>query len=99
MDINISYRHITSTDSLDEKIHQKAIKLKKYFQGRINVEWICSVDKDIHASDVTITGDHFTYHAKAEADSLYKTFDEVIPKLEKQLAKRKDKTRNIIHKK
>ncbi|MCK5072514.1 MAG: ribosome-associated translation inhibitor RaiA [Bacteriovoracaceae bacterium] len=98
MELNISYRHLESSPSIEDKIHQKAFKLKKFFQGKMNVDWICSVENTIHSSEVTVTGDHFSYHATAESDDLYKTFDEVIPKLEKQLVRKKEQTRNTIHK-
>ena len=98
MELKISYGHIESSQHIETTVKNKIEKLKKYFQGKMNVDWICSLDGTIHTSDVTITGDHFTYHAKSENDNLYKTFDDILPKLEKQLKKRKEQTRSIIHK-
>ena len=90
MEIKIAYRHLESTPSIDEKIREKAEKLKKFFDGKMHVDWTCSVEKDVHSSEVKVTGDHFTYHASAEADSLYKTIDESVHKLEKQILKKKE---------
>jgi len=98
MELKISYRHIESSQHIETTIKNKIEKLKKYFQGKMNVDWICSLDGSMHTSDVTISGDHFNYHAKAENDNLYKTFDDILPKLVKQLKKRKEQTRGIIHK-
>lgn len=98
MEVKINYRHLESSDALEETIRNKVSKLKKFFSGKMNVEWTCSLDGSMHASDVTISGDHFSYHAKAENNNLYKTVDEIVPKLERQLSKRKEQTRSIIHK-
>jgi len=99
MDLKISYRHIESTPSIEAKIREKAEKLKKYFHGRINVDWICSVDGDAHHSEVTVRGDHFTYHASSAEDNLYKTIDGAMAKLKKQLDKKNTQVKEKIHRK
>lgn len=99
MDVKISYRHMESTPSLDEKINKKVSKLKKYFHGKMSVEWICSVEGDNHYSDVTVSGDHFSYHATAKEDSLYKTIDGAVHKLERQLEKKSAQVKEKIHRK
>jgi len=97
LEINITYRHMDSSPTIEEKINQKCSKLKKFFAGKMHVTWICVVDKDIHKSDVTIAGDHFTYHATAESNSLTKTLDDAIDKLERQLSKKKEQVKEKIH--
>jgi len=98
MDLKISYRHLESTPSIDEKITEKVSKLKKFFQGKISVDWICSVESDAHYSEVTITGDHFKYHATASDANLYKTIDDAVQKLQRQLERKKAKVKEKIHK-
>ena len=51
-----------------------------------------------HLAEVTLIGPQFEYRASAGSDSLYKTIDLVMEKIEKQLSKRKDKIRNRIKK-
>lgn len=97
MELKISYKHLESTPAIEEQIKNKASQLKKYFQGKMNVHWVCSTDKEVHTSEVKVTGSHFACHATAQAENLYKTFDDAIAKLEKQLSKRKDKVKT--HKK
>jgi len=98
MEIKISYRHLESTPSIDEKINKKVTKLKKFFSGKMAVEWICSVEGDNHHSVVTVVGDHFTYHASSVEDSLYKTIDGAVSKLERQLEKKSSQIKEKIHK-
>ena len=61
------------------------------------MHWVCYVKEGIHYSEVKVNGPQFTYHAEAHADNMYKTFDMIISKLEKQLGKKKDKFANKIH--
>jgi len=98
MKIVSSFKHLEHTPSLDEKIQSKSKKLKKYFEGNIEVHWTCYVREDgEHCSDIKVLGPSFEYHAGAHADSLYKTFDLAISKIEKQVSKKKDKWKKHIN--
>ncbi len=99
MEVKVSYKHLESTPSIQEAVEKKAVKLKKYFDGKMYVDWICSVEGDIHRSDVTVSGDDFQYHASSTNSGLYRTLDEVVQKLERQLRKKKEMIKNRIHRK
>jgi putative sigma-54 modulation protein len=58
----------------------------------MKVEWTCIKNGDVFQSDVSIHGDHFSVFAKSSDDSLFKTLDQVVAKLEKQIAKAKEKS-------
>lgn len=98
MELKVSYRHMESSDAIQERIRSKVIKLKKYFQGKILVDWKCSNDSDGHKSEVSVTGDHFTYHATAvDGENFFKSIDSAIEKLRTQLSKKSDKVKDKIH--
>ena len=97
MELKISYKHLESTPSIEEKIQKKAEKLKKYYHGKVHIDWICSVDSGVHTSEVTARGGNLDCHASASDDSLYKTFDEVVAKLERQISKKFDQVKEKIH--
>ncbi len=99
MNLKTTYRHLESTPSIEDKIQQKARKLKKYFNGKIDVNWTCSVEAGKHCSEVKVSGDQFTFHATSDDSNLYHTFDGVIGKLEKQLQKKKEQMKEKIHRK
>ena len=90
MNLNITYRHLDSTPSLDEKIKSKAEGLSKYFHGNLDIHWVCSVEDGRHISEVNVHSGKIYFHAKSESDTLYKTFDEVIHKLDAQIRKKKE---------
>jgi len=99
MKLKISFSGMKHTESLDERIEEKSSKLSKYFDGTWNMTWNCYVEGDWHYSDVSIQSANIHYHAKGKSDNLYKTIDKVIAKFEKQLARKKDKFKNKIHRK
>lgn len=90
MELNITYRHLDSTEAMDTRIREKAEHLKKYFKGKMEIHWVCSVEGGMHLNEVNIHAGHHYFHASAESDNMYKTLDKVLAKLEQQI-RRKDK--------
>lgn len=93
MKVTISFLHLEHTEALDERIREKSEKLRKYLDGNINVKWSCYVKDNHHYAEVALSGPHFNYHAKGSTDSLYKSIDDALAKVETQLHKQKDKVK------
>ncbi len=91
MKVTITFRHLEHTPSLDERIHEKSERLSKYLGGKSHIKWSCSVKEGIHYAEVEISGPNYSYHATGSSENLYKSFDVVVAKIERQLQKRKDK--------
>lgn len=100
MKIVSSFKHLEHTPALDEKIQEKSQKLKKFFEGNFEVHWTCYVrDDGAHCADIKLIGPSFEYHATSHSESLYKSLDKSVSKIEKQVAKKKDKwKKRISHK-
>ena len=97
MKIVSSFKHLEHTPALDQKIEAKSPKLKKFFEGNFEVHWTCYVrDDGAHCAEVKLLGPSFEYHATAHSDSLYKTLDLAVNKIEKQVSKKKDKWKSRI---
>ena len=97
MNLVITFKNLEHTEALDAKIREKSDRFKKYFQGKTNVKWTCYVKGGDHFAELDISGPRFGYHATANSESLYKTLDMVIHKMERQLTKKKEKGKNHIH--
>ena len=91
MKTTISFLHLEHTEALDDRIHEKSHKLEKYLGGNTHIKWNCYIRKKQHYAEAILIGPHFEYKAKGSTDSLYKTIDIVVNKLEKQLVKKKEK--------
>ncbi|MBD66028.1 MAG: ribosomal subunit interface protein [Halobacteriovoraceae bacterium] len=87
MNLNLSFRHIDPTEAIKDKIEQKAQHLTKLIPNHASIDWTCSVEGNIHKSDVLVHAHGNRYHAHAVDDNLYKTFDKIITKLESQIYK------------
>lgn len=97
MKIVSSFKHLEHTPALDEKIETKSKKLKKFFEGNIEVHWTCYVrDDGAHCADIKLLGPSFEYHAAAHSEKLYKSLDLAVNKIEKQVSKKKDKWKSHI---
>ncbi len=99
MKVEISFKHLDHTESLDQVIVEKTEKLKKYLGGKCLVNWTCSVNKGKHMADLKIVGPKYKFSSHAVEDTLYKSIDSAVAKLEKQLVKKKEKWKNHIHQK
>ena len=90
MNVKIAFKNLEHTEALDSKINDKSQKFKKFFDGQFEVAWVCSLEKGRHMCDIKIVGKQADYHASAESDSLYKTLDQAVNKMEKQLGRQKE---------
>jgi putative sigma-54 modulation protein len=98
MNVKITFKKLEHTPALDQRIKEKSEKLKCYFEGKTNLHWVCWVGEDgWHHAELKVCGPKFEFFAKAHDENLYKCFDLIIAKMEKQLEKRKDKLRNHVH--
>lgn len=99
MNIKVTYKHLDSTPSLNEITRTKSEKLSKYFDGKMNLYWNFSVEKQAHVAHCRLTGNHMDYFAEASTDSIYSAIDEVVFALEKQVRKNKEQLKNHHYKK
>ncbi len=97
MKVTISFQNIEHTPALDERIQEKSKKLLKWMDGKTHIKWNCFVKDNHHYAEVDCVGSKFEFHATARSDSLYKSIDMAIEKLEKQLSKKSTKLKNKIH--
>lgn len=89
MKLQVTFRNFDHTEALDSLIQKKTQKLKKYLGANTKVVWNCYLDKRDQVSEVNISG--FSgpdISATAKTETLYKSIDQVILKLEKQLSKK-----------
>ena len=96
MKVKISCKHLEHSPWLDMKIQEKSERISKYLNGNVSVDWVCWTDEGSHWAEVKVHNGHEDFFAKASTESMYKTLDKVIHKLERQLEKQKDQ-RNRMH--
>lgn len=98
MKLQVTFRNFDHTPALDELITKKSSKLKKYLQTNATVAWNCFIDSSDQVCEVNISGFQGPdIQATAKSDSLYKSIDLVIEKLEKQLRRKNEVVNMKIH--
>lgn len=95
MNLTISFKHLEHTPALDQRIREKSEKFKKYLHGSYNVDWVCWISENDHWAEVKVHGGNQDFFAKASAESMYKTLDRVVEKVERQLERQKDQKSRI----
>lgn len=90
MEINMSFKHIDSTDAIKNYTVEKTQKLKKYFNGKVAVDWNFDVSKQNQIAHCHVIGNHIDLFGEATTTDLYASIDEAIHKLEAQLKKHKE---------
>jgi len=93
MQISMTFRHMDATDAMKELVEEKVSRVKKFIQGPIEASVVLSVDRYLHACDVTITASGHTYKGREETDDMYTSIDRVMDKIERQIDKNKGRIR------
>lgn len=91
MNLNITGRHLDVPNPLRDHIEEKIYRLKKYFDGIIDVHVILSNEKHVYTSEITLQGSGFTVHGEETAEDLRSSFDKSVTKVETQIRKYKDR--------
>lgn len=80
-----------ATEALRNFTTEKFERLHKFAPTITSVHVIFNVDKLRHIAEANIHIPKNEVHAKAESDDMYKTIDELVDKLSRQLLKLKEK--------
>lgn len=99
MELKLNFTHMETSPTVESHIREKSERLKKYLDGKLQIEWTCAATRNEHVSSINVTGKDIHYHAVASAESLYKTIDLALEKIERQISKKKEKVTNKHHRK
>jgi putative sigma-54 modulation protein len=97
MNLNITFRHVDSSDSLKHFIREKSETLKKYFKGRISVTWVITSEKLNRVAHCRITGNNMHYFGEGSTEDFKASIDVALERIEKQLRKHKEIVTNHLH--
>jgi len=81
------------TDAMKDLIEEKVSKVKKFIQGPMEASVVLSVERYLHACDVTISASGQTYKGREETNDMYTSIDKVMDKIERQIDKSKGRMR------
>ena len=93
-EINITFRHSSSSNALKTHVQDKISKLGKYFIKPTNAHIILNVEGSRHTAEITLSENHSVFAANETSHDMYHSVDRAIDKLETQLKKYKEKIKN-----
>lgn len=97
MVLNMSFKHMDPSDAIRAYTTEKSERLKKYFNGKINVTWNFSVEKLNQIAHCHLVGNNMDYFGEASTEELRASIDLALEKIEKQLRKHKEIVKDHLH--
>ncbi len=91
MNLNVTFRHLPSSDALREHVAQKIQKILKYINDPIDIHAVLEVEKIRQIAEIQINAKEFRAHAVEESNDMYASIDKVVHKIERQAKKHKEK--------
>ncbi len=98
MQINITFRHLDSSEGLKEYVRKKIGRLEKYFEGPVEAQVILKAEKFRNEAEVILRGDGLDVTAREETGDMYEAIDLVSDILEKQIKRLREKRKGITKK-
>jgi putative sigma-54 modulation protein len=97
MTLNVSFKHMDSSNALRTYASEKSERLAKYFRGKITVSWNFTIEKQYRVAHCHLVGNNMDYFAEAATEDFYASIDETIEKIERQLKKHKEIVKDHLH--
>ena len=97
MTLNVSFKHMDSSDALRAYAQEKSERLSKYFRGRITVSWNFTIEKQLRVAHCHLLGKSVDYFAHSSTEDFYASIDDTVEKIERQLRKHKEIVKDHLH--
>lgn len=92
--VSVTFRHIDPTEALKQYVEQKIQRIGKFFPLPPEAHVILAVEsKECQFAEMELHAHGMMLHGKEEHQDLYAAIDLTIDKIERQIKKRKDKTK------
>lgn len=95
MNTSVRFKNLEPSNALKSYVSDKLNRMEKYFAGPAEANVVLSIEKFRHSAEILITGDRMTINGKEETGEMYSAIDMVLDKLEVQIKKSKQKSRDF----
>ena len=93
MNISVTFRNSEGENWQKIYVEERIIKLKKYLEAPAEAHIILSTEKFRNVVEINLSANGWNVNAKEEAKDIHLAVDNCIDKIEKQLKKQREKTR------
>jgi len=94
MQINLTGHHVDITPALKDFVQNKLKRVERHFDHLTNVQVILTVEKLRHKAEATINVSGAQVYADATEENMYSAIDGLVDKLDRQIRRHKEKTKN-----
>lgn len=91
MNIQLTGHHLEITPAIREYTTSKLNKIKRHFEGVMDIAVIISVDKLVQKAEATVHISGKNVFVESEDENLYAAIDALVDKLDRQVMKHKGK--------
>jgi len=93
MQTSVTFKNLDPSDHLKSYVGDKLDRFDKFLDNPAEANVVLAVEKFRHIAEINISGDRLSIVGKEETVDMYSAIDMVLDKLEKQIKKNKEKTR------
>ena len=93
MQTSVTFKNLDSSENLRTYVTDKLDRFDKFLYNPAEANVVLSVEKFRHIAEINISGDRLNINGKEETEDMYSAIDMVLDKLEKQIKKYKQKSR------
>lgn len=94
MQIDLTGHHLDITPAMRDYVKGKFERLERHFEHVIDVHVVLSVEKQRHQAEAALRMSGGKIHATAEQGDMYVAIDDLVDKLDRQLVKHKEKSKD-----
>ncbi len=94
MQVNITFRHLDSTEALKSHARDKVQHIQRYIDRPTEAHVVLYVENLEHKADINLKAGPFLLRGHAKSNDMYASIDAAAEKIERQLKKHKEKLNN-----
>ncbi len=94
MQVNITFRHLESTEALKSHARDKVEHIQRYIDRPSEAHVVLYVENLEHHADINLKAGPFLLRGRAKTGDMYSSIDAAADKIERQLKKHKEKLQN-----
>lgn len=94
MQTSVTFKNLDPSDHLKAYVSEKLDRFDRLLDNPAEANVVLSVEKFRHTAEINIVGDRLNIIGREEINDMYSAIDMVLDKLEKQIKKNKQKSRD-----
>lgn len=99
MQVHVTFKQMDATEALKNHANEKTAKLEKFVGGPFTADWVLVVEAKEHIAEVRVHGPHIDFFAEAKTDDMYRSIEDAVDKVERQLRRHKETLKDHLGRK